>query len=59
MLFVIGLSGTLGTTMALSLLSDLLSVLTVHLYVSYLLATVSFRWMRTMLGTLFNVFRGQ
>jgi len=58
-LTVVGLSGVLGTTMGLSLLADLLSVLTAHLYVAYLVATVSFRWMKMMLGTLFNVFRGE
>lgn len=45
--------------MGLSLLADLLSILTAHLYVAYLIATVSFRWMKMMLGTLFNVFRGE
>ncbi|KAL7410712.1 N-acetylglucosaminyl transferase component-domain-containing protein [Mrakia frigida] len=58
-LAVVGLSGFLGTTMGLSLLADLLSILTAHLYVAYLIATVSFRWMKMMLGTLFNVFRGK
>lgn len=44
--------------MLLSMLSDLLSLLTGHLYIAYLLATWSFRSFKTVLGTLFNVFRG-
>lgn len=45
-------------TMILSLLSDLLSVLTIHLYICYLLATTIFSQQLSMLGSLWNLFRG-
>lgn len=57
-IYILGLSGLLGTTMFFSLASDLLSLLTAHIFVFYLMATSLFRWHLTMLGALFNIFRG-
>ncbi|KAM0792267.1 hypothetical protein ACM66B_004959 [Microbotryomycetes sp. NB124-2] len=57
--YVVGLSGLLGTTMFISVASDLLAVLTLHLFVFYLMATCIFRWHVSMLGALFNIFRGK
>jgi phosphatidylinositol N-acetylglucosaminyltransferase subunit Q len=59
MLRVIGLTGRLGMTMILSLLSDLLSVLTGHLYLSYLIATVIFSRQLSVAHSLWNLFRGK
>lgn len=59
MLRVIGLMGRLGMTMILSLLSDLLSVLTGHLYLSYLIATVVFSRLLNVAHSLWNLFRGK
>lgn len=57
-IYVLGLSSWLGTTMFLSCASDLLSLLTFHIYLFYLLATAVFSWHLSMLGALFNIFRG-
>ncbi|KAK4053782.1 pig-Q [Microbotryomycetes sp. JL201] len=57
--YIVGLSGLLGTTMFISVASDLLAVLTLHLFVFYLMATFIFRWHVSMLGALFNIFRGK
>ena len=59
MLRIIGLMGRLGMTMILSLLSDLLSVLTGHLYMSYLVATVVFSRQLSVAHSLWNLFRGK
>ncbi|KAL8281022.1 hypothetical protein RQP46_006701 [Phenoliferia psychrophenolica] len=59
MVYAVGLSGLLGTTMLLSAASDLLALLTLHVFVFYLLVTSLFRWHLSMLGALFNIFRGK
>ncbi|CAE6449071.1 unnamed protein product [Rhizoctonia solani] len=58
-LYCIGSAGVLGTTMVLSLMSDLLSILTIHTYVCYLLATTAFARLLKLIGSLFNLFRGK
>ncbi|KAG8763661.1 phosphatidylinositol N-acetylglucosaminyltransferase subunit gpi1, partial [Ceratobasidium sp. 423] len=58
-LYCIGSAGTLGATMVLSLVSDALSILTVHTYVCYLLATTVFARLLRLIGSLFNLFRGK
>jgi phosphatidylinositol glycan class Q protein len=57
-LYCIGCGGILGMTMVLSLVSDALSILTLHTYVCYLLATTVFARLLKLLGSLFNLFRG-
>lgn len=59
MVYLLGLSGLLGTTMFFSFASDLLALLTFHIFVFYLMATSIFRWHLSMLGALFNIFRGE
>ncbi|KAK4704503.1 phosphatidylinositol N-acetylglucosaminyltransferase subunit Q, partial [Phenoliferia sp. Uapishka_3] len=59
LVYVIGLSGLLGTTMFISATSDLLALLTVHVFVFYFLMTSLFRWHLSMLYALFNIFRGK
>jgi hypothetical protein len=59
LVYALGLSGLLGTTMFLSLAADLLSLLTLHIYIFYLMATFVFSWHLSMLGALFNIFRGE
>jgi phosphatidylinositol glycan class Q protein len=44
--------------MFFSFASDLLSLLTLHLFLFYILATSLFSWHLSMLGALFNLFRG-
>lgn len=57
--YLLGLSGLFGATLFFSFASDLLAVLTFHVFVFYLMATSLFRWHLLMLGTLFNIFRGR
>jgi len=45
--------------MFFSLCSDLLSVLTLHIFAFYFMATSLFRWHLSLLGALFNLFRGK
>jgi phosphatidylinositol N-acetylglucosaminyltransferase subunit Q len=56
---VLGITGRFGMTMILSLLSDLLSMLTGHLYLSYLIATMIFSRQLSIAHSLWNLFRGQ
>jgi hypothetical protein len=57
-IWAIGASGRTGLTLILSLSSDLLSLLTVHLYVCYLCATAVFAHMLRTVGSLWHLFRG-
>ena len=56
--YIIGIFGMGGLTMILSLSSDLLSLLTIHIYVSYLAATTACRRILLTAGSLWNLFRG-
>jgi hypothetical protein len=58
LVYLLGLTGLLGTTMLISFASDILSLLSLHVFVFYLMATSVFRWHLSMLGALFNIFRG-
>lgn len=58
-IFGIGLSGCLGMTFILSLLSDVLSVLSLHIYLCYLLATTVFRQQLRLALSLWHLFRGK
>lgn len=55
---LIGVSGVLGATMSLSLVSDLLAFTTLHIYWFYMVAARIFHWQLTILYSLFNLFRG-
>lgn len=57
--YLLGLSGLLGTTMFFSLASDLLSLLTLHIFAFYFMATSLFHFHLALLGALFNLFRGK
>ncbi|KAF9327125.1 phosphatidylinositol N-acetylglucosaminyltransferase subunit gpi1 [Podila minutissima] len=56
---LIGVSGVLGATMSLSLVSDLLAFTTLHIYWFYMVAARIFHWQLTILYSLFNLFRGK
>ncbi|KIO32566.1 hypothetical protein M407DRAFT_18607 [Tulasnella calospora MUT 4182] len=56
---LLGMSGRLGLTMILSILSDSLSLLTVHVYCGYLVATAIFSRMLSVFGSLWRLFRGK
>ncbi|KZT04877.1 Gpi1-domain-containing protein [Laetiporus sulphureus 93-53] len=54
-----GVMGSCGMTMIVSLLSDTLSLLTLHLNVCYLLSATAFRHELQLAGSLWNLFRGK
>ncbi|KAI0922868.1 hypothetical protein AcV5_009737 [Taiwanofungus camphoratus] len=56
---IVGAMGCCGMTMVVSLLSDTLSILTAHLYVCYLMSTTVFRHLISLIGSLWNLFRGK
>ncbi|KAF9428548.1 phosphatidylinositol N-acetylglucosaminyltransferase subunit gpi1 [Podila epigama] len=56
---LIGVSGVFGATMSLSLVSDLLSFTTLHIYWFYMVAARIFHWQLTIIYSLFNLFRGK
>lgn len=56
---VVGLSAWLGTTMSLSMASDLLALSTLHLYLFHLLMTSLYRWHLSVIYSLHNIFRGR
>ncbi|SCV69293.1 BQ2448_2313 [Microbotryum intermedium] len=58
LVYLVGASGYGGTTLFLSVTSDVLSLLTLHLFVSYIFATSLFRWHIALLRAVFNIFRG-
>ncbi|KAG8998693.1 phosphatidylinositol N-acetylglucosaminyltransferase subunit gpi1 [Tulasnella sp. JGI-2019a] len=54
-----GICGWAGFTMLISLASDALSILTVHLYFSYMVATTVFSQQLSVLASLWRLFRGK
>ncbi|KAG8862022.1 phosphatidylinositol N-acetylglucosaminyltransferase subunit gpi1 [Tulasnella sp. 330] len=59
LIYLFGICGWAGSTMLISLASDTLSVLTVHLYVSYMIATTIFSQQLSVLASLWRLFRGK
>lgn len=57
-IYLIGVGSWGGLTLGLSLLSDLIGLLTMHLYVCYLVATAVFANQLRTAGSLWNLFRG-
>ena len=55
---IIGLSGIFGVSMIISLLSDFLAFMTLHVYCFYMVAARIFNWQLITLYSLFNLFRG-
>jgi phosphatidylinositol N-acetylglucosaminyltransferase subunit Q len=55
----IGFSSFAGASMPISLFSDLLSMLTIHIYSFYLASARIFHWQLTILLSLFQLFRGK
>ncbi|KAG8948278.1 phosphatidylinositol N-acetylglucosaminyltransferase subunit gpi1 [Tulasnella sp. 424] len=56
---LLGMSGRLGLTVILSIISDALSLLTVHVYCGYLVATAIFSQILSVFGSLWRLFRGK
>ncbi|KAL1884111.1 hypothetical protein VTK73DRAFT_6780 [Phialemonium thermophilum] len=55
----VGFSSFAGASMPIALLSDMLSVLTVHIYSFYLASARIFHWQLNILVSLFHLFRGK
>ncbi|ORY58774.1 Gpi1-domain-containing protein [Pseudomassariella vexata] len=58
-IWFIGFSSFAGASMPIALLSDLLSILTLHIYSFYLASARIFHWQLTILLSLFQLFRGK
>jgi phosphatidylinositol glycan class Q protein len=56
---MVGYSGMLGLTTILSLISDALSLVTLHLYGAYLACAFIFSHLLRTAGSLWNLFRGK
>ncbi|KAK7559078.1 N-acetylglucosaminyl transferase component Gpi1 [Phyllosticta citricarpa] len=55
----IGFSSFAGATMPISLFSDLVSVLTLHIYSFYIASARIFNWQLNIIFSLFHLFRGK
>jgi phosphatidylinositol glycan class Q protein len=55
----IGFSSFAGASMPIAMVSDLLSVLTIHIYSFYLASARIFHWQLNILQSLFHLFRGK
>lgn len=55
----IGFSAFAGATMPISLFSDLVSLLTLHIYSFYIASARIFHWQLTIIISLFHLFRGR
>lgn len=58
-IYMLGISATVGTTMSLAIASDILSLATFHLYIFYSMSTAVFAFHISALNSLFNIFRGR
>ena len=58
-IYFIGFSSFAGATMPISMFSDLLSLLTVHIYCFYTVSARIFHWQLTIILSLFHLFRGK
>ena len=58
-IYFIGFSSFAGATMPISMFSDLLSLLTVHIYCFYTASARIFHWQLTIIMSLFHLFRGK
>ncbi|EER44282.1 N-acetylglucosaminyl transferase component Gpi1 [Histoplasma capsulatum var. duboisii H88] len=58
-IYMIGCSGFAGASMSMAMFSDLLSILTVHIYSFYIASARIFNWQLTIIISLFHLFRGK
>ncbi len=57
--YVIGCSSFAGASMPIAIFSDLLSLLTLHIYSFYVASARIFNWQLTIIISLFHLFRGK
>ncbi|RHZ67561.1 phosphatidylinositol N-acetylglucosaminyltransferase [Aspergillus thermomutatus] len=58
-IYVVGCSSFAGASMPIALFSDLVSILTVHIYSFYVASARIFNWQLTIIVSLFHLFRGK
>ena len=58
-IYIIGCSSFAGASMPIALFSDLLSILTIHIYSFYIASARIFNWQLTIIISLFHLFRGR
>jgi phosphatidylinositol glycan class Q protein len=58
-IWFVGFSSFAGASMPIAMFSDLLSVLTMHIYSFYLASARIYHWQLTILRSLFHLFRGK
>jgi phosphatidylinositol glycan class Q protein len=58
-IYVVGCSSFAGASMPIALFSDLVSILTVHIYSFYVASARIFNWQLTIIISLFHLFRGK
>lgn len=58
-IWFIGFSSFAGASMPIALFSDLLSILTMHIYSFYMASARIFNWQLTIITSLFHLFRGK
>ncbi|RKF58924.1 N-acetylglucosaminyl-phosphatidylinositol biosynthetic protein gpi1 [Golovinomyces cichoracearum] len=58
-IWLIGFSSYAGASMPISLLSDLISILTLHIYCFYMASARIYNWQYIILLSLFQLFRGK
>ncbi len=59
LVYFIGFSSFAGASMPIALFSDLLSVLTLHIYCFYVASARIYNWQLTIIISLFHLFRGK
>ncbi|KAJ5103698.1 N-acetylglucosaminyl transferase component [Penicillium argentinense] len=58
-IYIVGCSSFAGASMPIALFSDLLSILTIHIYSFYIASARIFNWQLTIIISLFHLFRGK
>jgi phosphatidylinositol glycan class Q protein len=59
LIYIIGCSSFAGASMPIALFSDLLSVVTIHIYSFYIASARIFNWQLSIIISLFHLFRGK
>ncbi|KAJ5601833.1 N-acetylglucosaminyl transferase component [Penicillium lagena] len=59
LIYVVGCSSFAGASMPIAVFSDLLSILTIHIYSFYIASARIFNWQLTIIISLFHLFRGK
>lgn len=58
-IYIIGVSSFAGASMPIAMFSDLLSILTIHIYSFYIASARIYNWQLSIIYSLFHLFRGK